>query len=204
MELAEFIDSISPEWYFLFIFFSSFLENIFPPYPGDTVTVIGAYMVGISKINIFVLIISVFVGSIAGAVFMYFMGPKVIYFFSNKLKIRFFTVLANENSIQKAEKWFHKYGILSIILSRFSAGIRFFISIVAGVVRMNLFLFIIAFSIGTILWNAILIYAGYIVGNHWEKIIEILRIYNLVLGGIIVIIFIFFITYKRKRKINTN
>ena len=188
--MVEFIKNIPSEFYWIFIFFSTFTENIFPPYPGDTVVVFGGYLSGIDKLGLPSLIASVILGNLLSATLMYFFGEKVIAFFKKHSKSENIQKLSSEESLGKAKKWFEKYGVLAVILSRFSAAIRYFIIIIAGISKMNLALFLFLFTIATMIWNGILITAGYTLGRNWETVLYYLQIYNwfigiLILGGII-------------------
>ncbi|RME92628.1 MAG: DedA family protein, partial [Candidatus Hydrogenedentota bacterium] len=174
--------------YWAFVFFSSFIENVFPPYPGDTATVFGAYLAGKGYITLYSLILSVYLGSILGALFMYFLGTEVLKFFSKYVRFKSIRELLSEEHLTKTHDWFEKYGLWAVIFSRFSAGIRFFVAIVAGMVKMNILTFTIAFSIGTILWNALLITGGYMLGENWQQVKEYLKIYNIVIGILLAIV----------------
>ena len=204
MNVAQIFDQIPNSLYWGFIFVSALIENIFPPYPGDTVTVFASSLVGNGKISFLSLTTSLYLGSMLGAIFMYFMGTHVLNFFATKIKWKQFQSLTDKEHINKAHDWFEKYGILAIIISRFSAGIRFFVAIVAGVVKMNIFIFSLAFTIGTILWNAVLIYFGYALGKNWSDILNMIKGYYVgffsILSVICICIFIFHKLKKSKNK----
>ena len=201
MAIEEFLNEVPQSIYWVFVFLSSFIENVFPPYPGDTVTVFGGYLAGSGRLGLAELIISVFTGSISGAIFMYFTGTKVLAFFSKHVRSKTFQDLVSEEHLNKTHDWFSTYGVWAVLFSRFSAGIRFFVAIVAGMVKMNLMLFTLAFSFGTVVWNALLIYGGYSLGDNWAKVMEYLQVYNWAVGVIILIVIIYFI-YRFFRKKN--
>ena len=201
MDFTEILNSIPQELYWFFIFLSSFTENIFPPYPGDTVTVFGAYLFAIDRISLWGLGLSVYFGSLSSAILMYYSGDLILNFFSKRKKLKFLQKITSSENLKKAEVWFEKYGSLAVIFSRLSAGIRFFISIIAGITKMNIILFIVTFSFATFLWNSFLIYSGYLLKNNWEQIIEYLKIYNsLIVGIILVVLVITFYIKSKKRK----
>ena len=199
MDVQTWLDQMPPEFYWAFIFFSSFVENIFPPYPGDTVTVLGGYLAGIRKISLIALAASVFLGSLSGAVVMYFFGQRVVVWLANKLKIKAMSGILEGKNFRKAQRWFEKYGFVAVLASRFSAGVRFFVSIVAGMTQMRLVSFVIAFSLATIIWNTILIFVGHALGENWSQIFKYLEFYN---GFIIAIVIVLlgFVIYKKQKK----
>ena len=206
VNIKDFLNQIDSTYYWVFVFASSFIENIFPPYPGDTVTVLGGYLVGTQKFGIWELISAVFIGSMSSAMIMYFFGKNVISFFTRTLQIKFFQSFIDSGSMEKTEKWFKKYGIYAVIFSRFSAAIRFFIAIIAGATKMNIFTFLLAFALATALFNSLLIYGGYLLGENWELLIEYIKLYNMAFMGICALAIAYWIIHKYiiKRKIQKS
>jgi membrane protein DedA with SNARE-associated domain len=86
------------------------------------------------------------------------------------------------------------------LISRFSAGIRFFVSIIAGISRMNLILFTITFSIGVLVWNSILIGGGYALGENWERILDWLRVYNIIVVAVLSLLVILFVIWRIRKR----
>ncbi|MCE9498921.1 MAG: VTT domain-containing protein, partial [Leptospira sp.] len=108
-----------------------------------------------------------------------------------------------EDDLQSTLNWFSKRKILVIIFSRFSAGIRFFVSIVAGMTGIPLWQFISYFTIAVILWCGLLIGGGFYLGKNWEMILEVMSIYNRIIFGILVGIGLL-ILYFRMKKISVK
>ena len=190
----------------LFFFFSNFLENVFPPWPGDTVTVFGGFLVAKSQeiegggFGIFGLISSTYLGNIFGAYLMIKFGDKFLKWVQIK-KFPFKKELYDEKKIQKTFHWFEKNEVIVILLSRFSAGIRFFVAIIAGMVGINIFKFFLYFSISVFLWCGLLIQGGYSLGSNWGLIVEYIALYNRVFFsslGLVLIIFLFYSLLKKK------
>lgn len=200
MDVTELLNYFPEKAYGLFIFLSAFIENVFPPYPGDTVMVFGGYLHGTDRISLPVLILAIYFGNILSATFMYFMGEKVLLFFQKYIKIKSIRELLAPENLEHTHEWFEKYGFVAVIFSRFSAGIRFFVAIVAGMVKMNYILFLLAFSVATTIWNTLLVSGGYFLGENWEQVTEYLRVYNIIVGIIIAaVIVIAYIVIKRRK-----
>lgn len=186
----------------LFLFFSNFAENVFPPWPGDTVTVLGGFLVAQNgNISWLSLLSSTFLGNLTGGFVMYKFGKVAI----GWMKINNFPFkksIYDEDQLQNTFEWFTKYKITVIVLSRFSAGIRFFVSIVAGMSKMNVFSFLFFFSLAIIIWCGLLIGGGFYLGKNWEMILHALKIYNrFVMAFIgIAIAMIVFTKFKKKSK----
>ncbi|MBL8032213.1 MAG: DedA family protein [Leptospiraceae bacterium] len=200
MDVEQFLKHIPQNAWWLFVFFSAFMENIFPPYPGDSVIVLGGYLWGAGKVSFFSLASAVYAGNIAGAGVMYYFGEHVLDFFRRRFRNKWTQEILDAESLKKTENWFRKWGVIAVILSRFSAGIRFFVAIVAGMFRMNIVVFLLCFSLATLLWNSLLIYGGYVLGENWRKVIEYMQVYNTIIIGLMVTAIAGYILYRRYKK----
>ena len=79
-------------------------------------------------------------------------------------------LLITRHDLDMADRWFNRYGSLSIFLSRLLPVVRTFISLPAGIVRMHFIKFLIYTFLGSFIWCAGLAYGGYQLGEHWEQI----------------------------------
>lgn len=100
--------------------------------------------------------------------------------------------------------WFQKNSVLVVLFSRFSAGIRFFVSIVAGMVKMNPILFFGCFGAAVFLWCGSLIASGFYLGSHWEDVLGFLEIYNRIIIILVVLIVILFYWHRKQKVVKTN
>ncbi len=190
---------LSPLVVYLLLFVSSYMENIFPPIPGDTVVVIGAYLVGIGKLNIFFAFFVTTLGSIMGFMTLFFLS---FVYGTSILEKKFFRNYGS--SIRKVELWFEKYGYGVILLNRFLSGARSVISIFAGISKLKPKKVFIYATISCGFWNFFLIYIGYKLGENWKVLIGFMKRYNKYsLIGFILILAIYFlvkILFKNNKK----
>ncbi|GIX43089.1 MAG: hypothetical protein KatS3mg129_2822 [Leptospiraceae bacterium] len=207
----NYLQEIDPIWIHFFLIFSTFTENVFPPWPGDTFIVFAGFLIYHNIISPITTYISTAIGNFIGAYLMYFMGQKILnlaHKIHDQIKIKWISnlleAMISEDQMKKTEKWFNKWGFLFVVLSRFSAGIRYFVSIIAGITKMNLFLFSFGFLIGILIWNSLLLAGGYLLGENWKKILEWLKMYNLVISLIIIIGILIFILYRKKKQKHSN
>lgn len=84
-------------------------------------------------------------------------------------------ILVNRHDLDRADRWFGRYGEWTIFFSRLLPVVRTFISFPAGVARMHLGKFIIYTFVGSFPWCLGLAFAGFQLGEHWERIREIMR-----------------------------
>ncbi|MFC1670819.1 DedA family protein [Spirochaetota bacterium] len=184
---------------YLFLFLSAVIENLFPPIPGDTITALGAFLVGTGRLNYLLVYISTTLGSVAGFMSLFLLGRYLQReFFINK-NYRFFPA----ESIESSEKWFSKYGYFIVLGNRFMPGIRSVISIVSGILKLSILRVFILSLVSASIWNLIWIQAGFMLGNNWDvvktRFSAILRNYNIVAGIIITLIILSFIFYKIRK-----
>lgn len=194
--LLQAIEQADPLWAYILLFLSAFLENIFPPIPGDTVTVFGAYLVGREVLNFWGVYISTTAGSVLG-----FMGIYGLAFWlEGKVIEKYQPKWISRTRIDKVEKWFQVYGYWIILFNRFLSGVRSIISLVAGLSKLQTIRVFILALISCGLWNAGLIYLGRIIGKNWQVILEFLKVYNRIVIILILGIIFLYLIYGKYRK----
>ncbi len=189
----DFLNSLPDCLIYFLLGLSAFIENIFPPIPGDTVTAFGAFLVGTKKLSFLWVYTATTVGSLLGFMTLFQMGTLLGRRFFIERDYLFFKA----KDIIKAENWFRKYGYLLILLNRFFPGIRSAISISGGISGLNPLksAFLALLSCGV--WNLIWIFLGYTLGNNWEKVRDrlghIMARYNLavlIFIGLVILVFL--------------
>lgn len=195
-DLLSHILQLDPIWAYLLLFLSAYIENIFPPIPGDTVTIFGAYLVATGKLNFTLVCLSTTVGSISGFMtifgFAYWLEREVI----EKYQPRW----VSQSHLDKVESWFRKRGYWVILFNRFLSGARSVISLVAGLSKMRVGLVFLLSLISCTVWNVSLIYLGAGVGRNWKRILAALKTYNRLVLGILVIALLAYLIYYLIRK----
>jgi len=167
--VAEFFQQVQlldPLVICLIIFAVAFIENIFPPAPSDVVVVFGGSLVGVGIIGYPESLLFATAGSTLGFVAMYKIGDWFGVHIVERRKISFLPI----ESIKKAEAWFQKFGYWVIVANRFLAGTRAVVSFFAGMSELGLGKTTVLSFLSALLWNAILLTAGYYLGQNWEQI----------------------------------
>jgi membrane protein DedA with SNARE-associated domain len=145
---------------------SAFVENVFPPIPGDTITAFGAFLVGTDKLSFAGVYLSTTTGSFLGFMTLFHLGTYLGKHFFMRRNSRYFKA----RDIDRAENWFQKYGYSLIALNRFLPGVRSVISISAGVSRLGHMKVSCMALLSCSVWNLIWIFMGYQLGTHWELV----------------------------------
>lgn len=112
-------------------------------------------------------------------------------------------VLITQEEVDKAERWFSKYGEAAVFVSRLLPVVRTFISVPAGIARMNLWKFSIYTFAGSFPWSLGLAYGGFKLGENWEDMRAVMRPFDIPIGIIILAAIGWFI-YKRIRAIRAQ
>ena len=197
--IINYINALPDFLIYFFLGMSAFIENLFPPIPGDTITAFGAFLVGIGRLDFFWVYISTTLGSLLGFMSLFWIGGYLGRRFFIEKDYRFFKA----KDIVKAEGWFRKYGYFLIALNRFFPGIRSVISIAGGISRLQVSRVILLALISCGVWNMIWIVLGYVLGTNWDtfeaKMSGILMKYNMSIL-ILFALFIGLVVIRKKLK----
>lgn len=108
-------------------------------------------------------------------------------------------ILVSRHDLDRADRWFKRYGNLSIFISRLLPVVRTFISLPAGIARMHFGKFVVYTFLGSFPWCAGLAYGGYILGEHWEQIRVAMRPFDPIIVGVVIALIAFYI-YRHLRR----
>jgi membrane protein DedA with SNARE-associated domain len=153
------------------IFALMVLESATLPVPSEIVLPFAGYLVYQGTFNFWIVLIVASIGSLVGTMIDYAIG----FYLGRAAILRYGKyVHLSEKSLISSEKWFKKYGSITVLLARFVPLIRTVVAFPAGIAEMRILKFIGYSIIGIILWDAALIYIGYIVGPSVNAIIATL------------------------------
>ena len=198
------LDNLNYGWIILFMT----IESSFIPFPSEVVMIPAAYMAAETGEMSFPMIITCgSIGALLGALINYILartlGRPIVYAFANS---RFgHMCLIDAAKVEKAEKYFDKYGAVSTLIGRMIPAIRQLISIPAGLAKMNILPFMLYTTIGATVWNSILVGIGYAFHSTMPKqeLIDIIAHYSHIIGItaiVLVIALIAFFIYKGVKK----
>ena len=195
--MEEFIVSFMNQYGYFGIFFLIFVENVFPPIPSEVVLLFGGFMTTYSKLNVSFMILFSTLGSVFGAIVLYYVGKLL-----NKERLKKFvsgrvgTILRlNDSDIEKADSWFDRKGNKTVFFCRFIPVVRSLISIPAGMSEMAIGKFLIYTISGSAIWNTILLVIGNRVGKKWKDFLNIIDQYSHIIFVVFILLFIAFVIY---------
>jgi membrane protein DedA with SNARE-associated domain len=178
--------ALGPFWFYLFLFLSGVLENLFPPYPGDTVTFIGGYLAGTGLLTFSLVFLSASLGCLAGAMILYVLGRNK----GRRIFLKNRGQVFNKTQLERVEKWFRRYGEKVLILSRFLPGVRSAVALTAGVGNVKLQKMTGYTLISILLWNSIVLLSAFKVQENWREILGMIQVYNKVVLTVVILIFV--------------
>lgn len=172
------------------IFFTMLLESACIPIPSEVIMLFGGFLAASGSLNFWGVILAGTLGNLAGSILIYWIGIKGGRPFIEKYG-KF--VLFNPHHLEKADRWFQKYGGLTVFFGRILPVIRTFISLPAGISKMKFGRFTLYTILGCIPWNIVLTYAGLKLGQNWSVAQPYLKPFTYIGALIFIIIIIRFI-----------
>lgn len=180
------------------------LENLFPPIPSELILTFAGYLTLTTAVTVPGAIVAATIGAVAGALLLYLVGT-----FFNREKLTAFAqskvgkaLGLSPEKIEKAENYFLTHGKTASFFGRFIPVVRSLISIPAGMSRYSLPKFLLFTSLGTALWNTVLIMAGRFAGNAYQEFLQgYEQIFMPVVLAILVIAGIIYLLKKRKASV---
>ena len=170
------------------------LESCFVPFPSEVVMIPAGYLASKGEMNALLAILCGVLGSVLGALINYY----ICFFWGRNFVLKwgkFFGI--NEQKFAKFEAFFNKHGEFSTFTCRLLPGIRQYISLPAGLVRMNLARFVAFTALGSALWVSILVALGYFVGENEALIKEYLHEILIIIVLFIIILSAIYIKIKK-------
>jgi membrane protein DedA with SNARE-associated domain len=182
-----------------------FTENLFPPIPSELVMPFAGFVVGQGKAEFLPVWLAGTLGSVLGAVVLYYIGrwadEPIVRRFVRRFGKWF---LLSEADLDRALQAFTKHGQAIVFFGRLIPIIRSLISLPAGMQRMPMGTFLLFTTLGAAIWTAVLTAAGVILGANWEQILDIVRRYEqvtlVVLAVLVIAFFAMRIAQRRKQR----
>ncbi|WP_424922507.1 DedA family protein [Streptomyces sp. wa53] len=144
------------------------LENLFPPLPSEVILPLAGFAAGQGVISLASALFWTTLGSVVGAVVLYRIG--VVFGRERMHAIWGRLPLVKASDLVRTEEWFAKIGTKAVFFGRMVPIFRSLISVPAGVERMPLHLFVVLTTLGSLIWNSVLVLAGYRLGDRWESV----------------------------------
>lgn len=160
------------------------LEAACIPIPSEVTMPVGGLLAASGRLSFLWVVLIGTLANVVGSLLAYYVGASG----GRGLLLRYGKfVLIKPHDIERAERWFEKYGSGAIFFSRLLPVARTFISLPAGVARMPVVRFVLLTFLGCLPWSFALTWAGYALGQNWKTILPFLDVATYAVAGLVVL-----------------
>ena len=198
--ITELLTSIITSYGYLAVFVLMTAESALIPIPSEVTMTFAGFLCGIGVLNIWVAILIGTIGNLTGSLLAFWLGRRMGEEWI-RIAIRKWGkwVLIHEKDFDTSLRWFEKYGQGITFGSRLLPIVRTFISLPAGISKMDAKKFAIYTFVGSFLWSGILAYLGLKLGQNWTTVEPFFRKFQFVIIGLFVMAAVAYI-YKHLKK----
>jgi membrane protein DedA with SNARE-associated domain len=178
-------------------------ENVFPPIPSEIVLPFAGFVAQRGSESVVIMILAATIGSVVGALIMYWIaaviGDERLHAFTRKFGK---WVQIREVDLTRAEEWFDRHATSAVLIGRCVPLIRSVVSIPAGFRRMKLVPYIAYTFAGSLVWNILLIGAGALLGDNWERVGSYVGVFQWVVIALVIAVIARFTfgVYRRRNQ----
>ncbi|MGW3834609.1 DedA family protein [Streptomyces microflavus] len=176
--------------------FAIALENLFPPLPSEIILPLTGFAASQGVLSLASALFWTTLGSVVGAVALYTIGAVFGRERMHHLWAKLPLVKASD--LVRTEEWFARHGTKAVLLGRMVPVFRSLISVPAGVERMPLPLFVGLTTAGSLVWNTLLVMAGYWLGDRWDVVGTYVGLVSKVVLGLAALALIFYVVMRAR------
>lgn len=175
------------------------IESASIPLPSEIIMPFAGFLVNQGRFNFWLVVLTGAAGNLAGSWVMYWFG-----YWGQETVVRRLVrrwgrfILVSETEFDRAERWFNKWGDWIVLISRILPVIRTFISLPAGIAKVNFWRFSFLTFFGSMVWSAFLVYIGVVLGENWNSIEPVFRKFDILIVLLTIILIGAFFYHKFK------
>src|SRR5690348_1640026 len=144
------------------------LESVVPPIPSEIVLSMAGYLAAAGEVALLLVLATATAGSVVGASALYGLGR---WLGEHRLRRWLDRIpLVDPADLDKADRWFDRHERSAVLFGRCAPVVRSLVSVPAGAHRMPLGQFLVFTALGSGVWNALFIGAGYLLGERWQDV----------------------------------
>lgn len=166
------------------------IESACIPLPSEIVMPFSGYLVFTGKLNLWAVALAGAVGCVLGSLLAYYVGLQ-----GGRPLLRKYGrfLLISQRDMDLADRWFERYGEITIFASRLLPVVRTFISFPAGVARMRLMRFVVLTFLGSYIWSLGLAWVGFKLGQHWDTLGVYFHRFDAVIVAAAVVVLVWYV-----------
>ncbi|MFG1657475.1 DedA family protein [Micromonospora chersina] len=174
------------------------LESIIPPIPSEVVLAMAGYLAAEGRFNVVFIVLAATAGSLLGALVLYWLGAALG---EERLKRWLDHIpLVDRDDLEKADRWFERHGRWAVLIGRVVPVVRSLVSVPAGANRMPLGEFVLLTTLGSGVWNALIVGAGFALGSRWERVNQYSDWFNYAIFAVFAVMIVSWVVKKVRRR----
>jgi membrane protein DedA with SNARE-associated domain len=185
----------------LIVFVTMVAESACIPIPSEIVVPYGGFLAAQGHTQLWMVILVATLANLVGSSIAYAVGR----YGGRALFVRYGRYVGvRAHHLDRADRWFLRYGPATVFFTRMMPGIRTFISLPAGIAKMPFVKFLVYSFFGSVIWNSALAYLGYAAGkaageDPWGRLQEGFNRYNRVWYVVVAVIVVALVGYAAWR-----
>lgn len=184
-QITQFLDSIFSHgtlWVYLLILAACFIENVLPPFPGDSFIVAAGGLVAAARLDLHLTFVLVVGGGVSSVMLLYYFGKNYGRDYFLRKNFKYFSAA----DIVKVEGHLKKWGAAILVFSRFVVGFRSAIALVAGIGRYHAAKMFLYSLISYIIFVGLLMYVAMVLVENFDRIEYYFRTYNRIIWLVLI------------------
>ena len=192
LNIIEFITQLISSWGYAGIYITMTLESTLIPIPSEIVIPFAGFLAYMGEMNIWLIVLVSTFANLTGSIIAYEIGKYLGRGFIERYGKY---VLLNMKHVELVERWFDRYGSLTVLFSRMLPVVRTVNALPAGIGKMNFPKFCLYTFVGSIPWNLALVLVGYLLKENWS-LLEKYSLYIDILAVFVAVAVIFYVARR--------
>jgi membrane protein DedA with SNARE-associated domain len=177
------------------------IESAAIPLPSEVIMPFSGYLVATGRFELWAVSLAGGFGCLVGSIVTYYLGL----WGGRPLLMRYGRyVLISRHDLDRADRWFARYGDATVFFARLLPIIRTYISIPAGIARVPFLRFCIYTFVGSVIWSWLLAFVGMKLGERWEELHGIFRKFDVAIGVVIIAGVVWFVWRHWKDRVRED
>ncbi|SCF10871.1 DedA family protein [Micromonospora mirobrigensis] len=174
------------------------LESVIPPIPSEIVLAMAGYLSSQGRFNVVLIVLAATVGSLVGALILYWLGAALG---EERLKRWLDHIpLVDSDDLEQADRWFERHGRWAVLIGRVVPVVRSLVSVPAGANRMPLGEFVLLTTLGSGVWNTLIVGLGFVLGSRWQEVDRYSSWFNYAIFAVFGIMIVSWVAKKIRRR----
>lgn len=176
------------------------LETVIPPIPSEVVLPFAGFAAASGHLNPWLAWVAATVGSVAGASILYWLGVALSYERLHHLAGKPWFLLFGQRDLERGQRFFEARGEVVVLVGRCVPFIRSVVSVPAGLTRMPILRFALLTTLGSGIWNAVFIYAGFRLGDNYTAVERYLAPMSKAVVAIVLVVLVWLVVRRLRER----